>query len=122
MKTIITYIILTFSLLYSCSIEQNITISNPEIHLSQSEIKNGDEITIYITFGEETNIKYQKAVYSFDDKEIGTVTESPYTLQYKIEGESIGPHIISCTLSYKSTSITSSQAATTSLSKTIFVK
>lgn len=94
----------------SCSQEVNIVIDNPTLEVSSKEVRNGEELVINLIPGEKTNVNFNVTFY-FNDEEIGTVSDFPYQITYKVEDRTLGIHSLSYEATYKKKSGGSTSSA-----------
>lgn len=107
---LISLIMAFVSICSSCSQEINIVVDNPTLEVSSKEVRNGEELTLNLIPGEKTNVNFNVTFY-FNDEEIGTVSDLPYRITYKIKDKTLGIHSLSYKASYKNKSGGSTSSA-----------
>lgn len=103
--------------LASCTQSSVFSVS---MEVTPMEVRNGDEITIALVKGEDTNVDFKAEVF-WEDIKIGEILNQPYQLRYVVNGVEEGFYNIRALVSYKNKSGTMSSSSSFNLSRSIYV-
>lgn len=94
--------------LVGCDQKQEVIIDNPALEVSPQVARPGEEVTLTMLPGENTNVDFQ-VVFYWEGEEIGRANGHPYQLKYVVpESCEPGFYTLSADASFSESSATSS--------------
>ena len=94
--------------LVGCDQTQEVTIDSPTLEVSPQVVRPGEEVTLTLLPGENTNVDF-RVVFYWEGEEIGRANGHPYQLDYVVpESCEPGLYTLSADASFSESSATSS--------------
>lgn len=109
---------LAFVMTSSC-IKSTITVESFSVF--PLSLRNGENLTMSVEIGEETNVKDIVVTFYIDGQVVGEATAEPYSLEYTVSGYTSGDHDVSCVVSYSRKSLGVSQSSSTEYNTSVYI-